>query len=124
MGGLNAVHLVVVGTGLDNARQERGRRQCLSRLLWELSAFEVDDMWLDARRPAQNAKDIELVNVLRVRREITPTLRVSFARSSAEPLVWLPDIVAGAVSVARGDGDEQYLIPLESVLTERPIWLS
>ena len=39
------------------------------------------------------------------------------------PLVWLPDIVAGAVSAARGDGDQQYLTPLEAMLTEYTIYL-
>ena len=124
VGGLGAVHLVVVGTGLDNARQERGRRQCMTRLLWELGEAGVDDVWLDARRPVQNAMDIKLVNVLRTRREIARKLRVDFAQASAEPLVWLPDIVAGAVSAARGDRDDQYLTPLEPMLTEYPIWLN
>lgn len=117
VGDLDVAHLVVVGVGLDNTRQERGRRQCLSRLLWELDGMGVSQVWLDARRPAQNAKDIEFVNVLRARREVSKTLRVNFARGVEEPLVWLPDIVAGAVGAARGDGDQQYLTPLEPMLT-------
>ena len=121
VGGLDAVHLVVIGIGLDNVRQERGRRQCMARLLWELGGAGVDQVWLDARKPAQNAKDVRLVDVLRIRGEIPDGLRVDFAYASAEPLVWVPDIVAGAVSAARGDGDVQYLAPLESLLTEYTI---
>jgi hypothetical protein len=41
VGGLDALHLVVVGMGLDRARQERGRRQCMQRLLSELGEVGV-----------------------------------------------------------------------------------
>jgi hypothetical protein len=44
------------------------------------------------------------------------TYRWIFAYSQEEPLAWLPDIVAGAVSAAIGDGDHQYLMPLASVM--------
>jgi hypothetical protein len=123
VGELAAVHLVVVGVGLNNRRQERGRRQCMTQLLWELSGAGVGQVWFDTRRPAQNVKDIKLVHGLRSRRWIEKELRVEFVSAAAEPLVWLPDIVAGAVSAARGEGDEQYLRPLESLLTERTIQL-
>ena len=120
---LDSLHFVVVGTGLDGRRQERGRRQCLTRLLWELGECGVDEARLDARRPEQNARDIALVDALRSRRQIRDELRLDFARSVTEPLVWLPDIVAGAVSAARGDGDHQYVTMLERVLTEYAIEL-
>ena len=63
------------------------------------------------------------LELLRARREVRKTLRMNFARGTDEPLVWLPDIVAGAVSAARGDGDQQYLTPLEAMLTEYTIYL-
>jgi hypothetical protein len=31
-------NVVVVGAGLDASKQERARRQCLARLLWELES--------------------------------------------------------------------------------------
>ena len=57
------------------------------------------------------------------KREVSPKLRIGFAYPSAEPPVWLPDIVAGAVSAARGDGDEQYERPLARLLTVHMIEL-
>lgn len=118
VGQLDALHFTVVGTGLDNPRQERGRRQCLRRMLWELDQAGVTRVWLDARRPSQNRLDIELVDVLRVQRVLSAGLRVEFAYPSEEPLAWLADIVAGAVSAALGDGDDEYLNHLRGVLGE------
>lgn len=120
---LDALHVVVIGMGMDSRRQERARRQCLTRMLWEMSASDVHQAWLDARTPSQNAKDIALVDILRVRGELADELRVDFGYPRTEPLLWLPDIVAGAVGIARGDGDEQYLTPLAPLLTEHVIKL-
>jgi hypothetical protein len=120
---LDALHFVVVGTGLDGRRQERGRRQCLTRMLWELGDCGVDEVRLDARRPEQNDRDIALVDALRARGQIRDGVRLNFVRSATEPLVWLSDIVAGAVSAARGDGDDQYVTMLEKLLTEHTIEL-
>lgn len=119
VGTLDALHLVVVGVGLDNPRQERGRRQCLSRLLWELGRDGVGQVWLDARRQQQNRLDIKLVDSLRVRGELPDTLRVGHAFAKQEPLSWLPDIVAGAVSAAHGDGYLEHLEALAPVLREQ-----
>jgi hypothetical protein len=115
---LDALHLVVVGVGLDNPRQERGRRQCMTQLLWKLDQTGVTHVWLDARRPNQNARDQALVAALRARRLLGPNLLMDFAHAAEEPLTWLPDIVAGAVSAAYGDNEVQYLAPLETVLID------
>lgn len=120
---LEAVHLVVVGLGLDNRRQERGRRHCLRRILWELGEAGVGQAWLEARTPSLNRADTDAVMAMRARREIRPGLRVGFTYPSEEPLVWLPDVTAGAVSAARGDGDDQYLARLASLLVEHTIEL-
>jgi hypothetical protein len=47
-----------------------------------------------------------------------------FDGRDGEVLLWLPDIVAGAVSAARGDGDAQYLLAIEHLLSEHPVDLS
>lgn len=123
---LPSVHLVVIGMGLDNSRQERGRRKCMQRLLWELSEMGTSQAWIEARTPTLNVKDAAAVAAWRAQRIIPGALRVDFARPygpQGEPLLWLPDIVAGAVGAARGDGDPQFLTPLEPVLTEFTITL-
>lgn len=91
---LDALHLVVIGMGMDSRRQERARRQCLTRMLWEMSAADVHQAWLDARTPSQNAKDIALVDILRVRGELADELRVDFgyprgpSRCCGCPTLW------------------------------------
>jgi hypothetical protein len=120
---LDVVQFVVVGIGLDNARQERHRRKCLQRLLWELERFGVTQVVLDARRPQQNAADRAAVAAWRAQRVIGSGLRVDHVPAKVEPLVWLADLVAGVVTTARGDGDERYLKPLEPLLQEVTITL-
>ena len=115
---LDVLHLVVVGIGLTSSRQERGRRLCLRRLLWELGESGVEQVWIESRTPSLNAADTAAVAAMRARREISHKLRISFTYPSGEPLVWIPDIVAGAVGAAQADGDEQYerlLAPLLAV---------
>jgi hypothetical protein len=121
---LDAVHFVVVGSGLDNARQERHRRKCLQRLLWELEQFGVSAVRLDARRREQNVADLAAVAAWRAQHVLSPQLRVDHVRSAAEPLVWMADIMVGAVNLARGNGDEQYFKPLESMVHEVSITLT
>lgn len=83
----------------------------MGRLLRELDQAGVEQAWLEARTPT----------LMRTRGYIRPTLRVDFAYPLAEPLVWIADIVVGAVTAARGDGDLQYLARLERLLTEHQI---
>jgi hypothetical protein len=113
VGDLDALHLAVVGIGLDGGRQERHRRQCLLRLIWELEEARVPHLWLDDRRPHQNADDLAAVAAWRASRVLpTPGLKVDFVDAAVNPLVVLPDIVAGAVGSAQADGDGGRLKPL------------
>ncbi|MGH3655042.1 MAG: hypothetical protein ACRDUA_00130 [Micromonosporaceae bacterium] len=117
-----ALHLVVVGLPLTPAKQERGRRQCLARLLHELDTAGVEHVWLDSRRPHDNRRDIRAVDGFRKQLLISPTLRVSHAYPAgdqAEPLLWIPDIVAGMIT----GGHEEYRDALDPILTEHRIWL-
>jgi hypothetical protein len=127
VGTLEAVHLVVVAQRLDNRRQERGRRQCLERLLWELDQLGVADVWLDARSKHLNARDLALVDALRARGVLGRGLRIDFCRFfngvDGEILLWIPDIVAGAFSAAHGDGVQRFAAPLRDVVAEVQIQL-
>jgi hypothetical protein len=120
---LDVLQFVVVGTGLDNARQERHRRLCLRRLLWELEQFGVSHLRLDARRPGQDTADRAAIAAWRAQQVIGSELRVDHVSAREEPLIWMADIVAGAVTTARGDGDNRFLKPLEAQLHEVTITL-
>lgn len=93
--------LVVVGARLDPARQERGRRQALRHLLWELDARSVEHLLLESRQSSQDRDDRVAIGGMRNARVVTRRLRVDHGRPVQEPLLWLPDAVCGAVGQAR-----------------------
>ncbi|GAB3853513.1 hypothetical protein GCM10029963_44900 [Micromonospora andamanensis] len=115
-----AAHVVVVGAGMDRRRQERARRVCLERLLWRLDGSEVEQVFIEARTASLNTKDRNAVAQLKQRRIIPGHLRVDFARphgAEGDPLLWLPDVVAGVVGTAHGSaGRTSLLAPLRTLL--------
>jgi len=98
---MNLVQLVVARVHVDPRRQERSRRKCMERLLFELSDRNVSEVWLEGRGTALNRRDAALVEALRGSRRISSEIRVDFARPLNEPMLWVPDAVAGAVALAR-----------------------
>ncbi len=48
---------------------------------------------------------------------LTRELRYAFERPNLEPLLWLPDLVAGAVSYSRAGLDQQSLEHLQHIVT-------
>jgi hypothetical protein len=101
IGAQDVAHVVVVGAPIDHRRQERARAICMERLLYELDRAGVRKVFLESRHEALNKRDIRLVDVLRIRGSISDAIMVSFARPRQEPMLWVSDAVAGAVSSAR-----------------------
>lgn len=95
--------LIVVGMPVSSAKQERARRQCMETLLPRLSGLGVDRVWLESRTPALNEADLETVRFLRGKQLLPRALRVNTALPTVEPMLWIPDALAGAVNAARGD---------------------
>jgi hypothetical protein len=109
-----SLHVVSVAAPLDNARQERARRLCLERLLFELESAGVDHVYLERRTEILNQKDRDVVDGFRARRVIAH-IRIDHAPPANEPLLWVPDVVAGAIgldAVGRGSEYWQMLAPL------------
>jgi len=104
--GIEATHLVVVGVPVNPRKQERARRKCLERLLIELDAWDVEQLLLETRIQTQNRLDIKLVSAVHAKRYISRRLWVDHRLPSTEPLLWIPDIVAGAVGDAREGAPE------------------
>lgn len=92
-----ARHLVVVGRPMDPARQERARRKCLEHLLHLVADAGVRQVVLEARTPRLDRRDMTLIEALRGRRAMPGTLRVALQRAETEPLLWLPDVIAGCL---------------------------
>lgn len=119
---LPALHLVVVAARLDPRRQERARRHCLRRLLFELDAAGVTHAWLESRGRRHDLRDLQAVNVLRIQRAVGTALVVDHARPLDEPLLWVPDIVAGAIG-GELDLKERYADQLATLVTRYDIEL-
>ncbi|MFB4288031.1 hypothetical protein ACBI99_10365 [Nonomuraea sp. ATR24] len=117
---LRPAGVVVVGAGLDPKRQERARRKCMEHLLWELGGHHVADVVFERRHSELDLRDHELVAVLQGRHSMPPRLRLSWSDPSAEPLLWLPDIVAGALSRAER-GDHRFWSQVDAELLVRRI---
>lgn len=112
---LPALHLIVVKVDV-NASSERRRRLCLARLLPELDRHGVPEAYLEARESKQNARDMQILSALRARREVGSQLRLYHQPGPQNPLLWVPDVVAGAVGADRA-GEPVYLERLTGLTT-------
>lgn len=111
-------NLVVVGVEMTPKRQERARRQCLTHLLHVLADLGVTQVLLESRTRSLNDKDRHLVEQLRGQRLLPRTLRVDIELPNREPMLWVPDAVAGAVAAARKQGPREHRDTLGSLVEE------
>ncbi|GAT66021.1 hypothetical protein PS9374_01665 [Planomonospora sphaerica] len=119
IGALRPCGIVVIGTGLDRGRQERARRKCMERLLWELSNRDIGEVVFESRGPQLDASDRKMIDIMRIRSMLPDRIRAAWRNPIADPLVWMPDIVAGAASLAE-IGEESLVKALgRGVLIER-----
>lgn len=121
--GLPALHIVVVGSDLNAGKQERARRSCLKRLLYELDAAEVHNLVMDSRGPAGDARDLKMVATCRANRAIGTQLRISHAKPHTEPLLWVADAVAGAVGLEALGTETRYWDALSGIVERHDIEL-
>jgi hypothetical protein len=98
---LECQHIVVVKSGDPAVHPERRRRLCMKQLLWELEQLGVRHACLEARERKQNARDRQLLDQLRASRQVTAELRMDHVPGPEEPLLWIPDAVAGAIVADR-----------------------
>jgi len=112
---LSALHLVVVRVD-QHARPERRRRLCLAELLVQLQARGVEQLYLEGREAKQNTRDRDLIGKLRAQRRLDGQLRMDHQPGPTNPLLWIPDIVAGAVG-ADLTGEPSYLDRIRHLTT-------
>ncbi|MEF2977652.1 hypothetical protein [Subtercola sp. YIM 133946] len=112
---LKAEHLIVVRLGGAETRSERRRRLCLERLCCELTELGVENIVLESRGPADKL-DRALVDSLRAKRVLSSSVRIDHVAGPAEPLLWIADIMCGAVAQDRR-GRPAYLEQLRSTVT-------
>lgn len=117
---LDLVSVVALGTPVHRQKQERARRCCLECLLYELEGFGVSHALFESRTGAQDRRDLSLVNSARDKALISRRLSVDFARPVQEPMLWLPDAVAGAVTAAQL-GEPRWLLTLSESIDIRHV---
>lgn len=110
--------VVVVGVELEPSKQERARRKCLRRLLHEMESIGVSQVWLESRTTSLNRQDMWLVDKLRGERALSKGLRVDMSRPLEEPMLWVPDAIAGAVAAARKGGEAEHREVLGTMVQE------
>lgn len=118
-----AIHVVTVAAPMVDAKQERARRACLERLLYELENAGVRDVWLERRTASLNRKDQQVVGGFLARR-IIQDIRVRHAESATEPLLWVPDIVAAAVGLDAVGVSADYWEALEPLVERHEVDLN
>jgi hypothetical protein len=118
--GIDLAAIVTIGSPMDKTKQERARRCCLERLLYELGLLGVSDVWLESRSATPDRRDLKLVDSARDKGLIPTNLKVDFARPRMESMLWLPDAVAGAVTAANL-GEARWMIAMSEVLTRHQV---
>jgi len=116
-----ALHsVVVVAAPVPDTKQERARRVCLETLHPALQAHGVSLIVQEQRTPQQNRRDLQMVDALRSQRLLPAGVRVDFAQPLEEPLLWLPDTIAGAAGLAR-EGRPEHLARLALVIEHHDV---
>lgn len=111
---LKGIHIVAVGTPVPPRRQERARARCLEHLVPELSGCGVETLIMEARTPALNKRDVQTVIGARYALPKGTRFAIEHTKGAQEPLLWVADVLAGAVRAGR-EGNDTY----RSILTER-----
>ena len=117
-----ATHLFVVVGAVGGRRQERARRRLLGRLLWELDQRQVSRLTLESRHVERDRHDQEAIGAFRNHGLLSRNLTVGFGQPRDEPMLWLADIVAGAVGDHRNlpKATEYKIIEQVQVITLDP----
>jgi hypothetical protein len=113
---------VVIAAGVGPGRQERARRKCIERLLSELTSRGIAKVVFERRHKELDARDRAMIAALQRQQSLPAALRASWEPATAEPLLWLPDIAAGAASLAEA-GHDTYWKELAAAFTVEKFWL-
>lgn len=117
---LDGLYIVAVGAPVRPRRQERARAHCLSLLVCELYGFGVEHLFMEARDQILNARDVATVQQARYALPKDARFRLDHLAGADEPLLWVADIVAGAVR-AEKLGDPQYRKTLGEKVIDFPV---
>lgn len=113
----DAYHVVVVAAPVELRRQERARALCLERLAWQLDGHGVQLLTLEARPPQLMRRDLRTVDALRSKKALPEGLRIDHGLPSEEPMLWIADIVLGALGESMAGGRPEWFDAVRSSTT-------
>jgi hypothetical protein len=90
-------------------RQDRARGLCVRSLVWDLQELDVRHVTFESRQDRNDRKDADTIERARRARAASPELTYAFSRPRAEPLLWVADALAGAISAHVADANSAYL---------------
>jgi hypothetical protein len=93
--------LVVVRRGPLGERDERRRRKCFEHFAPAVEALGCTRLTLESRGLKADARDRAAFDALRARRALTGPMHLEHAPGPGEPLLWVGDILCGAVVADR-----------------------
>lgn len=99
--GAQVESVIVVGTMSDARNQERARQLVMKQMLWQLDQRAVTVVTLESRGVNRDAFDVKSFGQFRQAQIVSRRLTVCHARALQEPLLWVPDAVAGAAGDVR-----------------------
>lgn len=111
--------MTVVVTHLSERvkKNERCRRKCLEALYHDMVGMEVFDLLLEDRSPSQNSRDREHIVALQGQ-GLDSRVRIAHQRGGDEPLLWIADVLLGAINSA-ALGEPAHLETLQETLMLR-----
>jgi hypothetical protein len=96
--------------------QERARRKCIERLLHELASRGIAGVVFERRHAELDARDRTMIAALHRQQTLPAAFQAEWLPATSEPLLWLPDIAAGAAALAE-TGDDAYWKLLATAFT-------
>lgn len=87
-----------VSRPVSSRRHERARALCMGRLLWDLRDSAVDELVIESRQERNDRRDRRTIIAAQKAHRARPDLSYRHERPATVPMLWLPDIVAGAVA--------------------------
>ncbi len=93
-----ALERLVVVRSVDSTEPfERRRRKTMERLLHELTMRDVALLVAESRGPADDRRDRDHLDTLRAARALSGPIRLDHRRGPVEPVLWVADIICGAI---------------------------
>ena len=99
--------------------QDRARRLCLEALVWDLRDRGIDELVIETRGLVPDRRDSLAIRDARRAKVASPALRYRFGRPKDEPLLWIPDAIAGAISALEADPAFALAAELEVLAVKR-----